>query len=108
MAPSFPFAEYCAVPVADYEGEDIAFLLPKAVRFIHASRHAGKTVLVHCAAGVSRSSTVVIAYLMATTEMNWEAALDFVRNRRRCVSPNPGFLLQLQQLNVAHLRDQIA
>ena len=108
MAPAFRFAEYCTVPVADFEGENIAFLLPKAVRFIHASRQAGKAVLVHCAAGVSRSSTVVIAYMMATTQRNWEAALEFVRSRRRCVSPNPGFLLQLQQLDVAHLRQEIA
>ena len=52
-------------------------------------------VLVHCAAGVSRSATVVIAYIMWKQKMNFNDAYNFV-NERRLVSPNPGFRSQLE------------
>jgi len=48
-------------------------------------------VLVHCAAGISRSATCVIAYLMRKNASNFQSTLGFVRNRRRIVCPNIGF-----------------
>ena len=107
LVPAFPFAEYCTVPVSDIDSQNIAAFLPKAVHFIHACRQAGKTVLVHCAAGISRSSTVVVAYLMAAAHMDCDEALAFVRGRRRCASPNPGFWQQLQHLDLAQLRNEL-
>lgn len=38
--------------------------LPEIVKFIHKQRSEGKNVLVHCHAGIQRSSTIVAAYLM--------------------------------------------
>ena len=52
-------------------------------------------VLVHCAAGVSRSSTIVIAYIMSAYAMTFARALQFVKERRPCVRPNKGFVAQL-------------
>ena len=37
-----------------------------AIRYIHAARLQGHAVLVHCAAGRSRSASLVVAYLVAT------------------------------------------
>jgi atypical dual specificity phosphatase len=54
-------------------------------------------VLVHCLAGVSRSATIVIAYLLATTAMTAEEATEFVRSKRSIVRPNYGFTKQLEQ-----------
>lgn len=54
-------------------------------------------VLVHCLAGMSRSATIVIAYLLATTPMTAEEATEFVRSKRRIVRPNYGFTKQLEQ-----------
>jgi protein-tyrosine phosphatase len=39
---------------------------------------------------------VVIAYVMVTRRMGWEAAFNFVRDRRPIVCPNIGFRAQLQ------------
>jgi len=52
-------------------------------------------ILVHCAAGVSRSATFVVAYLIWSKRINTETALAEVRAKREIVSPNPGFLSQL-------------
>ena len=46
--------------------------------------------------GISRSTTVVIAYLVATTQMTPREALAAVRSKRGIVRPNRGFMSQLE------------
>ena len=50
---------------------------------------------VHCAMGISRSATVVSAYLVATTSMQPHEAIEFVQSKREIVCPNLGFRRQL-------------
>jgi predicted protein tyrosine phosphatase len=52
--------------------------------------------LVHCFAGVSRSATIVIAYLMVEYGMTLNDALIHVRKQRYFINPNDGFRRQLQ------------
>lgn len=52
-------------------------------------------MLVHCHAGVSRSATVCIAYIMKNLDHDLRSAYDFVKARRPCVSPNLHFMGQL-------------
>lgn len=54
-------------------------------------------VLVHCAAGVSRSPTLVIAYLMRYNGLTMEQAMDYVGQRRDIIYPNPTFRLALKE-----------
>jgi hypothetical protein len=53
-------------------------------------------VLVHCAAGVSRSATVVLGYLMARRGMSATDACTYLRTKRPWVNPNHGFRAQLE------------
>lgn len=53
-------------------------------------------VFVHCAAGMSRSPTVVIAYLMWKQKLSLNNAINFVKNKRPEISPNLSFMRQLQ------------
>nr|KAF6443550.1 dual specificity phosphatase 22 [Molossus molossus] len=69
----------------------------ESIRFIHECRLRGEGCLVHCLAGVSRSVTLVIAYIMTVTDFGWEDALHTVRAGRSCANPNLGFQRQLQE-----------
>lgn len=53
-------------------------------------------MLVHCLAGVSRSVTVTLAYLMHTRALSLNDAFTLVRNRKPDVSPNFHFMQQLE------------
>lgn len=57
----------------------------------------GGVVLVHCNAGVSRSSSIVIGYLMLREELSFHDAYSQVKLARPSIRPNPGFYQQLQK-----------
>jgi len=54
-----------------------------------------KRVLVHCQAGISRSATLVIAYLIKHQKMNLKDAYLHVKSKRPQIGPNKGFIQQL-------------
>ncbi len=66
--------------------------LKKQVDFVDTQRRAGRTVYVHCAAGVSRSGMVVTAYEMQKNRWTRDKALLFVRSKRPNARPNPAFM----------------
>lgn len=63
-------------------------------------KNANGKVLVHCHAGISRSATICMAYLMSTKRLRMEEAYEFVKSRRRIVSPNFNFMGQLLSYEV--------
>ena len=67
--------------------------------FIERGRTAGG-VLVHCVAGISRSATAVITYMMCTQRIGYKESLAAVIAKRVRISPNPGFMDQLKVLEV--------
>ncbi|CAB1111234.1 unnamed protein product [Ectocarpus sp. CCAP 1310/34] len=85
---------YKRVAVFDNRGEDLLQHLESCISFIEQGSFYGK-VLVHCNKGVSRSSTVVAAYLMRTRGLSKTTALTYLRSRRSIVNPHEGFLAQL-------------
>ena len=54
-----------------------------------------QSVLVHCFMGVSRSATIILAYLMYSKKMYLDNAIIFVLKSRLCIFPNDGFIIQL-------------
>ncbi|MBN3291811.1 DUS5 phosphatase, partial [Polypterus senegalus] len=88
---------YKWIPVEDSHTADISSHFKEAIEFIDCVRQGGGKVLVHCEAGISRSPTICMAYIMKTKKMCLEDAFDFIKQRRSLISPNFGFMGQLLQ-----------
>jgi len=67
----------------------------EAFEFIDSARLGGGSVLIHCQAGVSRSPTIAVAYLIKHSPMTMVEAYKFVKSRRSIISPNLNFMGQL-------------
>jgi predicted protein tyrosine phosphatase len=78
------------IKIKDIPSENIKKHFNAAFQFIKNN----KTV-VHCAAGISRSATLVASYLMRKEGLGVKEALKKVKQARRCINPNPGFVQQL-------------
>lgn len=57
--------------------------------------HKQESVLVNCAAGISRSATLVIAYIMKYYTLNLKDTFLYVRRRRNQICPNKKFMKYL-------------
>jgi Dual specificity phosphatase, catalytic domain len=89
---------YCRVPVNDECEADILTFLDGATWFLHQALCQHRTnVLVHCQQGISRSATVVMAFLIRYYSMTRDEAFLHVKSWRPIVCPNPGFWRQLEQ-----------
>lgn len=84
------------IQVDDTPDEDIVKHFPKTTDFIDEALAGGGKVFVHCAMGVSRSASVVCAYLMWKSGVGSLDAIEWAREGRKRVQPNPGFVRQLE------------
>jgi len=85
---------YKVVRIDDHADQDLGVFFDECIDFIEEGRSKGG-VLVHCAAGISRSATVVISYIMTVEKWGMEEAFAFVRSKRSIICPNSGFRDQL-------------
>ena len=86
------------VGINDHPDENMLSLLvsiiPRLMNMYHENNNI--RILFHCYAGVSRSSSVAIAYLMFVHNLSLRQALEFAHSKRNIIRPNPGFLNALQ------------
>lgn len=80
----------------DIPSANLLSYFPMANAFITEGMEKGN-VLVHCHFGVSRSATIVIAFLMEKYNLTFEQAYFYVKQRRKFINPNPGFISQLKE-----------
>nr|XP_010951501.2 dual specificity protein phosphatase 26 isoform X1 [Camelus bactrianus] len=90
---------YLGVEAHDSPAFDMSIHFQAAADFIHrALSQPGGRILVHCAVGVSRSATLVLAYLMLYHRLSLVDAIKKVKDHRGII-PNRGFLRQLLALD---------
>jgi len=103
MYSPIPDSEKC--PGVEYKHirfYDILTTIPETNRIIDESRQKNEGILVHCMAGVSRSASVVIAYLMFKNKKPYKEVRSIVQRIRSFINPNEGFVQQLvlyEQMN---------
>ncbi|NP_001280086.1 dual specificity protein phosphatase 14 isoform X1 [Callorhinchus milii] len=93
--PTWPEIEYVKVPVADLPHAPIALYFDSIADKIHNINKKHGSALVHCVAGVSRSASLCIAYLMKFHKVSLLEAHNWVKSRRPIIRPNVGFWRQL-------------
>ncbi|KAM6347434.1 uncharacterized protein FN964_009504 [Alca torda] len=94
--------DYYGVPAHDLPSFDISQFFFSAAQFIHNALNTpgAAKILVHCAVGVSRSASLVLAYLMINHHLSLVEAIKTVKEHR-WISPNRGFLKHLQNLDAS-------
>jgi len=85
------------IPLDDMPAAPLDKYFTDAIRFIHKHRMENRNVFVHCLMGVSRSVTIILAYLITVTDIQLDKAHEFVRARRFFANPNFGFREQLKR-----------
>lgn len=88
------------LPITDSHSLRITTHFEATTRFILQAKSNHENIFIYCDQGISRSPTVVIAYLMLITKLSFDECFQFVRSRRSIVQPNPSFLQQLQSFSL--------
>ena len=79
------------VPIIDFSDGSLSQGIPLAIQAVARLREERRSVYLHCTAGINRSPTVAIAYLIEHERMSPDQAWDDVHSRRR-VLPRRGAL----------------
>ncbi|KAH9630460.1 hypothetical protein HF086_016998, partial [Spodoptera exigua] len=97
---------YLCIMASDSPEQNLTQYFSLCNDFIHAARLRDGNVLIHCLAGMSRSVTVAVAYIMSVTPLTWREALKVVRAGRAVANPNLGFQRQLQEFETYKLVEE--
>ncbi|XP_067645399.1 dual specificity protein phosphatase 18 [Eurosta solidaginis] len=87
---------YLQIAVFDRTDADLSLYFDEVADMIEEVRQFGGKSLVHCVAGVSRSTTLCLAYLMKYGGMSLREAYQHVKTIRPQIRPNTGFFQQLR------------
>ncbi|ROI69451.1 Dual specificity protein phosphatase 26 [Anabarilius grahami] len=90
---------YMGIDAQDSPTYDMSAHFNNGAEFIHRALNEGGKILVHCHVGISRSATLVLAYLMLKQNMTLVEAIKKVKDERG-IYPNQGFLRQLINLHI--------
>lgn len=85
------------IQVRDVKWEKLCKYFDRAADFIKECESSNGKVFVHCMCGVSRSSTLVAAYLIREKGMTASNAIEHLHSYRKKVDPNKGFREQLEE-----------
>ena len=86
------------IPMIDDEDTSSFQQITEAAQILDEWITPSNTVLVHCAAGVSRSPTVVMAWLILYRKYTYDQAYTLVVKKRNFIYPNPFFISILKSL----------
>lgn len=99
--------EHMYIYIHDSPDVNISEHFDETYEFIHKHIQKGDNVLVHCMAGISRSSTIILNYMLRISYESgqgnscpcnlFKSVLEYARKQRPIINPNSGFQKQLLQ-----------
>ncbi|CAF3445149.1 unnamed protein product [Rotaria socialis] len=98
MSRNFDHINYKLIEIDDSLEQNISNYIKEALDFIAESHNNDSNILVHCVSGISRSASIVIAYIMDKYKINYDRAFAYVKTKRASVCPNTNFIDQLTNL----------
>lgn len=105
----FADIKYHVINLEDSPDANIYQYLYDAVEFVDDAIAQKGNVFVHCYAGISRSASIVLAYIMAIKKYKLADALTALQDARSICQPNSGFMFQLKCFEwVLNLADEPA
>lgn len=93
---------YAKIYLDDALDQNIVNSAEAAADYINSSLNSDGIILVHCAAGISRSVSMVIAFLIKYHGMTYQTAYNMIQRKRKIAYPNPSFKTQLQFLQTKY------
>ncbi len=97
MKETFDQISYKSIEIDDSLEQDLSNYIQEVLDFIAESQRNNSNVLVHCVSGISRSASIVIAYIMKQHQMNYDQAFSYVKRKRPTIRPNSNFIEQLNK-----------
>ena len=89
--------KYLYLPIYDSEYQKLDKFLEKSNKFIKEGSEKGNKILSHCGAGMSRSVTMCLMYMIIEKKYKYSEAFKIMKEKRKCAVPNPGFRKLLEQ-----------
>ena len=89
---------YSSFSLADNSNFDLTSVLEEILSEIAKLLAKGKKILIHCKMGISRAPSIILAFMIRIQGMTYKEAFSKLQNINPKISPNFGFLLQLQKL----------
>ncbi|EKE38967.1 hypothetical protein ENUP19_0083G0054 [Entamoeba nuttalli] len=93
---------YLHLHINDQENFQITNYFQSCFDFIDHAFSQNEKVLVHCQAGISRSATLVIAYLIYHEKISLKDAYSKVYQVKKNIAPNKGFWKQLEDFEIKY------
>jgi len=91
----FPNIKYEFIKANDCASQNLGEKFPEICQILKEANEGNERILVHCQAGISRSATACLAFMMKEFNQSLESSFEQLR-KQRDVCPNFSFLGQLK------------
>ncbi len=86
------------IPLIDDEEPDALLMIKEGAMYIQMFTNVGKNIVVHCKAGISRSATVILAWMIIYKNMKFDEAYRYLAEKRPIIRPNDFYMGLLKDL----------
>lgn len=107
--------DHIYIHIGDHPSENISQHFDRTYDFINRHISNGENIIVHCMAGISRSASIILNYILRNTYENNQAytcpcklfqnVLSYARSKRPILNPNMGFQKQLLQKAIEYQQE---